>query len=101
PCGESENRARPERRTPTVMDHDVSDKQRRKASTRSHSGKYPSIRDTALADRNPAGNKLIGRGIDDSLARAQKKSHCDEYKYRPRNVCRDQSSQSGEDSPPH
>ena len=75
--GESDDRADPERRPPAVMDHDVSDDQRRKAGARSHSGEDPSVGDAAFRSRNPASDELIGRGIDDRFAGAQKKTDRD------------------------
>src|SRR5271154_175068 len=62
------HRAHPERRTPTIMHHDVSDQRRGKPSPGADACKYPAIGNTALADWNPARDELIGRRINYGLA---------------------------------
>src|SRR5882724_11002605 len=84
--GEADQGTYPERRPPAVTKHDVSDEQRRKSSSRPHTGENPAIRDTAFRGWNPARDELIGRGIDHRFAGAQKKADRDENEKRAGNV---------------
>ena len=98
--GESDDGAHPKRRSPAVMNHDVSDDQRRQAGSRSHSGEDPAIRNTAFGGWNPACDELIGGGIDHRLPGAEKKTNSHEDEQRACNLRWDQGGQSGEDPPP-
>src|SRR5579864_3095368 len=100
PSREADGGAYPERRSPAVTNHDPGYEQRRKAGARAHTGKDPSVRKAALRCWNPASDELIGRGIDDRLSGAQKKSDYDEHEERAR-FRGNQGSQGSEDSPPY
>ncbi len=99
--GESNDGADPERRPPTVVGHDVSDEQGGEAGARSYTGENPSIRNAALGGRNPARNKLIGRGIDNRFARTEKKADRDQNEKRTCNVRGNHGSERGKNAPPH
>src|SRR5258708_5164781 len=99
--GESNDGADPERRPPTVVGHDVSDEQGGEAGARSYTGENPSIRNAALGGRNPARNKLIGRGIDNRFARTEKKPDRNEHGKRPCHLPANQATQPDKKTAPH
>ncbi len=97
---QSDHGARPKRGAPTIVDHQIGDEGWRETGASSDPGENPAIGDSALVDRNPAGEKLIRGRIDDRLACAEEEANCHEKEQGASNIRRNERGQSREDSPP-
>ena len=62
------------------MDHQIRDERWRETGAGSDTGEDPAVGDSALVNRNPAGEKLIRRRIDNRLPRAEKEANRHEQK---------------------
>ena len=74
----SYGRAYPERRAPTVMQHEISNERWRKAGASADPSKNPAVGDASLAHGNPTRDELIGRGINDRFPGTEQKSNRNE-----------------------
>jgi len=97
---QSDHGARPKGGAPTIVDHQVGDEGWRETRTSSHSGEDPAVGDSALLDRNPAGEELIRGRIDDRLACTEEKANSHEKEQGASNIRRNERGESREDSPP-
>src|SRR5215471_13158563 len=94
------DRTKPERRSPAMMHHHVGDQRRSKSCTGSDASKDPTVGNTALADRYPACDELVGRRIDHCLASAEQEAHGHQRPKRTSDVSWYEGCKCGEDSPP-
>src|SRR5437763_16496547 len=70
---ESNHCAYPKRRTPAVVNHQVSDKARAQSRSGAYPCEDPTIGNAALAPRNPTRDELTGSRVNHGLASAEKK----------------------------
>src|SRR6201987_3072085 len=100
PSQKADDRAHPERRSPSIVDHQVGDERRRQAGASADAGEYPAIRNAALAHGNPTCHKLIGRRINDRFPSAEKKPDTHKQQKCAREIGWDDRRQGREPSPP-
>src|SRR5579885_2874682 len=99
-CNESDDRAHPKGRAPSMVNHEVGDQRRCEPRSGAYAGENPAVRNAAFAYRDPAGDELICCGIDYCLSGAEEESHGHEQEDRTTDACRNKSGQCREEPPP-
>jgi hypothetical protein len=99
-CRKANQSAEPERCAPSVVSDEPRKQRRGESAAGANTGEDETVNETTFLYRDPAGDELVRRRIDNRLTRSEGEPDRDQQRDGVRNARRQQCRQSGSDSPP-